>query len=99
MLKGLYDMSYHLKLDNNQLSIEEKIDTLKYFNSINLLFSIFRVEKSKINNDTEIESLIEKRIEAKKNKDFKTSDEIRDTLLNMGIILEDTKSGVKWKRK
>jgi cysteinyl-tRNA synthetase len=100
-LGGIFEFikEINVKLDNNQLSIEEKIDILKYFNSINLLFSIFRVEKSKINNDIEIESLIEKRIEAKKNKDFKTSDEIRDTLLNMGIILEDTKSGVKWKRK
>ena len=89
----------NVKLDNNQLSEEDGIDTLKYFNSINSLFSIFRVEKLNLINEAEIESLIEKRIEAKKNKDFKTSDEIRDTLLEIGIILEDTKSGVKWKRK
>lgn len=49
--------------------------------------------------DSEIEALIEKRTEARKNRDFKTADEIRDTLKNMGIILEDTKDGVKWTRQ
>ena len=48
--------------------------------------------------DSEIEQLIEKRTEARKNKDFKTADEIRDQLKEMGIILEDTPQGVKWSR-
>lgn len=49
--------------------------------------------------DGEIEALIEKRTVARKNRDFKTADEIRDKLKNMGIILEDTKDGVKWTRQ
>ncbi|MBR4911211.1 MAG: cysteine--tRNA ligase, partial [Clostridia bacterium] len=49
--------------------------------------------------DSEIEELIEKRTEARKNRDFKTADEIRDKLKDMGIILEDTKDGVKWTRQ
>ena len=49
--------------------------------------------------DSEIEELIEKRAEARKNRDFKTADEIRDKLKDMGIILEDTKDGVKWTRQ
>ena len=48
--------------------------------------------------DSEIEALIAKRTEARKNKDFKTADEIRDKLKEMGIILEDTPQGVKWTR-
>ncbi len=48
--------------------------------------------------DSEIEALIEKRTEARKAKDFKTADEIRDKLKEMGIILEDTPQGVKWSR-
>ena len=48
--------------------------------------------------DSEIEELIEKRTEARKNKDFKTADAIRDQLKEMGIILEDTPQGVKWSR-
>lgn len=54
--------------------------------------------KSDNNVDAEIEELIEKRTQARKNKDFKTADEIRDKLKNMGIILEDTPQGVKWSR-
>lgn len=49
--------------------------------------------------DSEIEELIEKRTSARKAKDFKTADEIRDKLKDMGIILEDTKDGVKWTRQ
>ena len=48
--------------------------------------------------DSEIEELIEKRTAARKSKDFKTADEIRDRLKEMGIILEDTPQGVKWTR-
>ena len=46
----------------------------------------------------EIERLIEERQQAKKNKDFKEADKIRDTLLEMGIMLEDTRQGVRWSR-
>ena len=48
--------------------------------------------------DSEIEALIEERTLARKNKDFKTADEIRDRLKEMGITLEDTPQGVKWSR-
>ena len=48
--------------------------------------------------EEEILDLIEKRIQARKNKDYELSDEIRDTLKEKGIILEDTQEGVKWKR-
>ena len=46
----------------------------------------------------EVEALIEKRQEARKNKDFALADEIRDKLTDMGIILEDTRQGVKWSK-
>ncbi|MDE6846981.1 MAG: cysteine--tRNA ligase [Lachnospiraceae bacterium] len=48
--------------------------------------------------DTEIEALIQERQEARKAKNFARADEIRDTLAAQGIILEDTREGVKWKR-
>lgn len=46
--------------------------------------------------DSEIQELIDRRQQARKEKDWKTADEIRDKLKEMGIILEDTPQGVKW---
>lgn len=48
--------------------------------------------------DSDIEKLIEERQNARKNKDFAKADAIRGELLEKGIILEDTREGVKWKR-
>lgn len=48
--------------------------------------------------DEEIEALIEKRNQARKERNFKLADEIRDQLKEMNIIIEDTPQGVRWKR-
>ena len=48
--------------------------------------------------DQEIEDLIAQRQAARKARDFQKADQIRDTLLEKGILLEDTREGVKWKR-
>jgi cysteinyl-tRNA synthetase len=48
--------------------------------------------------DEEIEDLIQQRIQARKDRNFQLSDEIRDRLKNMNIILEDTPQGTRWKR-
>ena len=48
--------------------------------------------------DADIEKLIEERQAARKAKDFKRADAIRDELLERGIILKDTREGVQWKR-
>ncbi len=48
--------------------------------------------------DSEIEELIAKRTEARKNRNFAEADAIRDQLKSMGIVLEDTAQGVKWSR-
>jgi cysteinyl-tRNA synthetase len=47
----------------------------------------------------EVEARIAARNEARKRRDFAASDAIRDELLALGIILEDTPKGVRWKRK
>jgi cysteinyl-tRNA synthetase len=49
--------------------------------------------------DGEIEELIAERDTAKKARDFARADQIRARLGENGIVLEDTKSGVRWKRK
>lgn len=54
-----------------------------------------RIEKDL---ETEIQELIEKRQQARKNKDFALADKIRDDLKSRNIILEDTPQGVRWKK-
>lgn len=49
--------------------------------------------------DQEIENLIEERQQARREKNYARADEIRDQLMQMGVILEDTPQGVRWKRK
>lgn len=56
------------------------------------------VEKKEELLDTDIEQLIQDRQDARKAKDFARADEIRQELLSKGIVLEDTREGVKWKR-
>lgn len=56
------------------------------------------VEKADEILDSEIEALIQERQEARKAKNFARADEIRNLLSEQGIILEDTREGVKWKR-
>src|SRR6185295_4913945 len=49
--------------------------------------------------DAEVDTRIAARQQAKKARNFAEADRLRDELLNEGIILEDTKDGVRWKRK
>ena len=55
-------------------------------------------KRKEISLDSKVEELISERQAARKAKDFKRADEIRDELTSMGIILEDTREGVKWKK-
>jgi cysteinyl-tRNA synthetase len=71
------------------------LDAIAKFDSV---LGIFGPEDEHIL-DAEIEALIEERQEARRDRDFARSDEIRDELAEKGIILEDTKDGVRWKRK
>ena len=49
--------------------------------------------------DSEIASMIAERTAAKKRRDFARADQIREQLLAEGVVIEDTKAGVRWKRK
>ncbi len=62
------------------------------------LLGIFGTESTEIL-DADIDALIAERQASRQNRDFARSDEIRDELAAKGIILEDTKEGVRWKRK
>jgi len=60
---------------------------------------VIEVAKSAAISDADVEQLIAERQQAKKARDFARADAIRDQLAAAGIILEDTKNGVRWRRK
>lgn len=72
-------------------ALKEKITTLTDVLGL-------RVEKQEEMLDEEIDALIAERQQARKDKNFQRADEIRDLLLSKGILLEDTREGVRWKR-
>jgi cysteinyl-tRNA synthetase len=72
------------------------LDLLKQFDSV---FQVLEPSSASGLSDSEVESKIAERTAAKKAKNFARADQIRDELLALGIILEDTKSGIRWKRK
>jgi cysteinyl-tRNA synthetase len=80
----------------NKLSAKEKSLVLETIHKIDSVLG-FEIKAGVL--DSEIEDLIAQRTAARKNKDFAAADGIRDKLLEMGIVLEDTAQGVKWKRK
>ena len=84
---------------NENSSIECLNTTLLILNTLLYILGIELNKKSVSNNIDEalIEKMIAERTEAKKAKDYARADEIRKKLLDMGIELEDTRQGVKWK--
>jgi cysteinyl-tRNA synthetase len=73
---------------------------LEFLERFDAMFDVLKpTAKAGELSDAEIDSRIADRTAAKKARDFARADQIRDELLGQGIILEDTKSGVRWKRK
>ncbi|HYY58556.1 MAG TPA: DALR domain-containing protein, partial [Pyrinomonadaceae bacterium] len=82
----------HALLEDNK---RELLDLLERFNSV---LNIFQDEQPEML-DAEIQRLIDERQEARRRRDFARADEIRDHLAGRGIMLEDKKDGVRWKRR
>lgn len=79
-------------------SLEWTKKNLDLFNELTGVLNIIKDTASDSKDDEFIVKLIEERTEAKKNKDFARSDQIRDELKEMGIEIEDTRQGTKWKK-
>jgi cysteinyl-tRNA synthetase len=94
----LFDLSklanYYLLEKNTAVEVIDKFTAQfdELFNVLGLSFANTEML------DEEIDALIEKRNQARKDRNFKLSDQIRDQLKEMNIILEDTPQGTRWKR-
>ena len=94
----LFDLSklanYYLLEKNTSVEVIDK-----FTNKFEELFSVLGLSFDTTEMlDEEIDALIEKRIQARKDRNFQLSDQIRDQLKEMNIILEDTPQGTRWKR-
>ncbi len=95
--------SVNIYLSNNRLKNKLVLsDILKFYEKYGSLILGFKyiskTENEDIVQDKEIEEMIKDREMARKNKDWETADKIRKKLKNMGIILEDTAEGIRWKK-
>lgn len=82
--------------EQSTVSYEVLNFVLKHFTEA---IAVFGIEFKENLADEQVEQLILERNEARKDKEFERSDEIRDQLKEQGIILEDTPQGTRWKRK
>ena len=98
-LSIIFELARFMNSNVNENATKEFANkVLGEFNELTGVLNIVNKKHEEDMLDEEIEALIQKRTDAKKNKDFKLADEIRNELLEKGIVLEDTRQGVKWRR-
>jgi len=96
---------FELVRESNSIAAGEKAskefarETLKMLDELTGVLGLLYAGKTDESIDAGVEALIEERELARRDKNWSKADEIRDKLSEMGIVLEDTKQGLKWKRK
>ena len=102
-LTAIYDLLPVVNANANSEKADKK--TLELFEKkLAAWLLVFGVDTEKLcaqsagSNDDEIEELVKQRDEARANKDWATSDKLRDQLKEMGITIQDTPQGTRWTR-
>jgi cysteinyl-tRNA synthetase len=85
-------------LARKQVKADNQRELLDVISRVDSVLNIFGEQQREML-DSEVQALIDDRQEARRRRDFGRADEIRRELADRGIILEDTKDGVRWKRK
>lgn len=94
----IFELVKFINTNTDENSSKEFVEALlKQLTTLSDICGLILTRKEEIL-DKDIEEMIAARQAARKEKNFKLADEIRDSLLQKGIILEDTREGVKWKR-
>jgi len=99
-LAAIHNLSREVNtaLARKQVKTENQQELLGLIDRFDSVLNIFGKQEREML-DSEVQALIDERQEARRRRDFARGDEIRDELASRGIILEDTKDGVRWKRK
>ncbi|MFU8766433.1 MAG: DALR domain-containing protein, partial [Candidatus Methanoperedens sp.] len=99
-LASIFDMvgEVNAAIEKEDLSAENAKAVYELMLKFNAVLGILTLKEKGVLSGN-IEALIEEREKARERKNFKHADEIRKRLEDMGIVLEDTKEGVKWRKK
>jgi len=99
-LAAIHNLSREVNtaLARKQVKEENKKQLLQLLTRFDSVLNVLGDQRTEML-DSEVQAMIEERQEARRRRDFGRADEIRIELANRGIILEDTKDGVRWKRK
>jgi cysteinyl-tRNA synthetase len=99
-LAAIHNLSREVNtaLARKRVRAEDQRELLAALDRFDTVLNIFGKQEREML-DSEVQSLIDERQEARRRRDFGRADEIRDELSRRGIVLEDTKDGVRWKRK
>lgn len=98
-LRAIFEMirKVNILISQGKIYRKDADKLVSSFNSLDKVLGVLHEEKEEML-PSEILKKIEKREIARKEKNYKLADQIRDELLRKGIVLEDTKDGVRWKR-
>jgi cysteinyl-tRNA synthetase len=83
-------------MDRYGLSNKDKEKVLKALETVNSVLGVMILEIPKV--DKDVEALIEKREQARRDKDWETSDRLRRELKDIGVEVTDTKEGPVWRK-
>jgi cysteinyl-tRNA synthetase len=99
-LAAIHNLSREVNtaLARKQVKEENKKELLQLLTRFDSVLNVLGDQRTEML-DSEVQAMIDERQEARRRRDFGRADEIRIELANRGIILEDTKDGVRWKRK
>jgi len=89
----------NIALSEKAVREDDRKQILGFFQTVDERLAIIPRMEDSVQADAEVESLIARRNEARRNRDFAMSDQIRQQLLDRGILIEDTKEGTRWRRK
>ena len=99
-----YVRAMNTALDDDQFLEDNRWEAARVLEVFDSVFDVLKPSENRAPetaglSDAEIDAYVEERNQAKKSRNFKRSDEIRALLQEKGIVIEDTKEGVRWKRK
>jgi cysteinyl-tRNA synthetase len=103
-LAAVFDLvrDLNIAMDSGEFAEDDKQATVNFLELVDSVFGVLGQATGKdISPDLEakVDELIKERHAARRDRDFKRADQIRDELAGLGVVLEDTPQGTRWKLK